>query len=74
MGEQNDALSDCCCCGVAQAAVAVNHCGIQLANESAQKGFSLQTTGQDPAHMEVCPGQEDSIKLACFELFKIIKE
>ncbi len=59
MGEQNDPWSGCC--GGAIAAVAVNHSGIQFANESALEGFSQQTAGCDPAHMEVCPGQDYSI-------------
>lgn len=52
------------CCGVA--AVAVNHSGIQLANESALEGFNQQTVGRDPAHMEVRPCQDDFILLLCF--------
>lgn len=56
------------CCGGALAAVAVNHRGIQHANESALEGFSQQTVGCDPAHMEVCPGQDDSILLLCFDV------
>lgn len=57
------------CCGVAVAAVAVNHSGIQLANESALEGFSQQTVGCDTeAHTEVCPGQDDSILLLCFDV------
>lgn len=55
------------CCGVAIAAVAVNHSSIQLANESARGGFSQQTIGCDPAHMEVSPGQDDSMLLLCFD-------
>lgn len=54
------------CCGVAVAAVAVNHSGIQLANESALEGFSQQAVGCDPAHMEVSPGQDYSILTALF--------
>lgn len=59
------------CCGEAVAAVAVNHCGIQLANESALGGFSQQTVGCDPAHMEVRPGQDDSILLYCSVLMSL---
>lgn len=46
------------CCGVAVAAVTVNHSGIRLTNESARGGFSQQTAGCDPAHMEVCPSRD----------------
>lgn len=58
MKEQNDPWLGCC--GVAVAAVVVNHSGSQLANESALGEFSQKTVGCDPAHMEVCPGQDIS--------------
>lgn len=55
-------------CGVAiAAAVAVNHGAVQPANERAQEGFSQQTVGSDPTHMEACPGQDDSISRPCFQ-------
>lgn len=50
MEKQNDPVGFC---GVA--AVAVNHGGIQLANESALAGVNQQTVGCDPAYVEVCP-------------------
>lgn len=65
MEKHNDPWSGCCRAAVA--AVSVNHCGIQLANESALGGFSQQTKGCNPAHMDVCPGQNDSISLLCFD-------
>lgn len=64
MEKQNDLWSGCC--GAAVAAVAVNHCGIPRANESALGGFSQQTVGCDPAHMEVCPGQDDYLLVPFF--------
>lgn len=56
------------CCGVVVAAVAVNHNDIQLTNESALEGFGQQTVGCDLARMEVCPGQDDSVLLLCFDV------
>lgn len=60
------------CCGVAVSAVVVNHSGIQLANESGLEGFSQQTVGCDPTHMEVCPSQDDCVFTAVLMSFKNI--
>lgn len=58
------------CCGVAIAAVAVNHKRLQLANESAVEGFRQHTLGLHPGHMQVLPGWDDSAVLF-YDLFPI---
>lgn len=58
MEEQNYPVG---CRGVA--AVAINHCGFESARECVLEGFSQQPVGCDPAHMEVCPCQDDFLLL-----------